>query len=91
MDNKTIVSSLAQRLGREPKDINILIKGFATIIKEKCSNMDAIAIPGFGTFEPQKEDERIVTDLSTGKRMLLPPEITLYFTSSAILRKKLTE
>lgn len=91
MDNKTIISSLAQKLGRESRDINILIKGFATIIKEKCGNMDAIAIPGFGTFEPKKEDERIATDSSTGKRMLLPPEITLHFTSSTILRKKLTE
>ncbi len=91
MDNKTIVSTLSHKLGRDTKDINILIEGLATIIKEQCGNMNAIAIPGFGTFEPIKEDERITTDLSTGKRLLLPPEITLNFSASAILRKKMTE
>lgn len=53
--------------------------------------MDSIAIPGFGTFEPVKEDERIQNDLSTGKRLLLPPEITVQFKSSALLRRKISD
>lgn len=89
MDNKTVVTILSRRLGRETKDINALIEGLAAIIKEKCGNMDAIAIPGFGMFEATKQEEQITTDLSSGKRLLLPPEISLRFTSSAILRKKL--
>lgn len=91
MDNKQILASLSKKLGRETKDITVLIEGLATIIKDKCGNMDSIAIPGFGTFEPQKEEERISMDLSSGKRLLLPPEITLHFSPSTILRKKLTE
>lgn len=91
MDNKTVIATLSQKLGRDPKDISILIEGFATIIKEQCGDMNSVAIPGFGTFEPIKEEERITTDLSTGKRVLLPPEITLSFSASAILRRKMAE
>ncbi len=90
MDNKGIVNALSKKLARDPKDITALIEGLSASFRERCGNMDTIAIPGFGTFEPIKEDERIV-DLSTGKRLLLPPKITLSFQTSAILRKKLNE
>lgn len=88
MDNKTIVSSLSQKLGRDPKEISALIDGLATILKEKCSNLSDIAIPSFGTFVPIKEDEKVITDLSTGKNILLPPQISLNFEPSIVLRKK---
>ncbi len=90
MDNKGIVNALSKKLARDPKDITALIEGLSASFRERCGNMDTIAIPGFGTFEPIKEDERI-EDLSTGKRLLLPPQITLSFQTSAILRKKLNE
>jgi len=88
MDNKTIVSNLSQKLGRDPKEISALIDGLATIIREKCGNLSDIAIPGFGTFAPIKEDEKVITDLSTGKNILLPPQISLNFEPSIVLRKK---
>ena len=91
MDNKGFVAVLSKRTAREPKDIAALIEGLSASFRDRCGNMDTIAIPGFGTFEPIKENERISTDLSTGKRLLLPPQITLSFQLSAILRKKLIE
>lgn len=91
MDNKAVVTALANKLGREPKDINLLIEGLAEIIKEQCGNMNTIAIPGFGAFEPIKEEERISKDLSTGKTLLLPPNISIAFKPSSLLRKHLSE
>ncbi len=91
MDNKNLVSTISKKMSRETKDIISLLEGFSAILKEKCGTLDSIAIPGFGTFEAIKEDEKISTDLSTGKRMLLPPKISLKFTPSAILRKKINE
>ena len=38
--------------------------------------------------KPAKEDEKVSTDLSTGKKILLPPQITLNFEPSIVLRKK---
>lgn len=91
MESKQLVSIVSQKLSRDQKDINALIEALAATLREKCGNMDSVAIPGFGTFVPIKEEEKISTDLSTGKRVLLPPQISLTFQPSVILRKKLLE
>ncbi len=91
MDNKNFIAALSNKLARDPKDIAALIEGLAASFRENCGNMDSIAIPGFGTFEPVKEDERVSVDLSTGKRLLLPPQIVLEFHPSSLLHKKLNE
>lgn len=59
------------------------------IIREAATKMDSVAIPSFGTFTPVKHDEKITTDLSTGRRMFLPPQITFEFNAAAMLRKRL--
>jgi nucleoid DNA-binding protein len=89
MDNKTFTARLSQSLNRETKDITALIEGFSCILRERCSAMDSVAIPSFGTFNPIKVDEQITTDLSTNQRLLLPPQILLKFTASNILNKHL--
>lgn len=91
MDNNAVVNELSKSMGRDAKDIAALLDGITAIMREKLSAMDSIAIPGFGTFEPVKEDERIQNDLSTGKRLLLPPEITVQFKSSALLHRKISD
>jgi DNA-binding protein HU-beta/integration host factor subunit alpha len=90
MDNKTFTSKLSRTLGRDTKDVTALINGLSVILRERCSAMDSVAIPSFGTFTPKKVDEQISTDLSTGQRLLLPPQIVLTFNPSNILKKHLT-
>lgn len=89
MDNKSLVNELAKRIDRSPKEVSSLIEGLISVLKDKCDNMDSIAIPGFGTFESKKKLERIVVNPSTGKKMLIPPKISLVFKPSAILKSKL--
>ncbi len=91
MDNKTLVNQLAKKIGCESRDIQSLIDGLATVIKERCGDLDTIAIPGFGNIEPVKEDEKVVTDPTSGQRLLLPPAITLNFKPSAILRRRIAQ
>ncbi|MCM1518418.1 MAG: HU family DNA-binding protein [Pseudoflavonifractor sp.] len=90
MDNKTVVATLSRKLGRDAKDINSLLEGLGAILKEKCGNMDSVAIPGFGTFEPEKKDEYVMTDGTTGRKTLYPPKIELQFKAGSMLRKRLT-
>lgn len=91
MDNKTLVNQLAKKIGCESRDIQSLIDGLAAVIKERCGDLDTIAIPGFGNIEPVKEDEKVVTDPTSGQRLLLPPAITLNFKPSAILRRRIAQ
>ncbi|MDE6057969.1 MAG: HU family DNA-binding protein, partial [Muribaculaceae bacterium] len=49
---------------------------------------DSVTFPGFGSFEPRKRIERIAFHPSSGKRMLIPPKITMTFRPSSLLKQK---
>ena len=87
MTQDELINLLAEKEGVSPSVTGLMVKTVAECIADNCRRMDAVAIPGFGTFQPQKSDERIVVDKS-GARTLLPPEISLLFRSSVLLRKK---
>lgn len=91
MDNRTLIKQLALRTGRSTKEVENLLEGFISIVKERGADMDSIAIPGFGVFEPKKRLERINVHPATGKRILIPPKISLTFKMSAVLKQKLRE
>ena len=89
MDNKKLVETVAANLGRSPKDVSKLLESFAGILRTRCSDLDSVVVPGFGTFEPMKRNERVMLQPSTGRRMLVPPKITLGFKVSNVLKTKL--
>ena len=89
MDNKKLVSRLSAKLGKSRDDVGKLLEGFTAVVTTATSEMDSIAIPGFGTFEPVKTEECIKTNPSNGKRCLYPPKMEMVFTASNILKKKL--
>ena len=77
MDNKKLVETVASNMGRTTQDINKLIEAFAGVLRTRCGEMDSVIVPGFGTFEPRKRNERVLHHPQTGKRMLVPPKIVL--------------
>ena len=89
MDNKKLVETLANNLGRSTTDVSKLIEALAGILRTRCGEMDSVSIPSFGTFEPKKRNERVMVHPSTGKRMLVPPKIVLGFKVSNVLKTKL--
>lgn len=89
MDNKTFISHLSKKMDCEPKVAQELIAAFADILRGRAADLDTIAIPGFGNFVAMKKQEKIATDPKTGKRMLMPPCITLQFVAGSMLKKSL--
>ncbi len=87
MDNKTFRRVLGERLGRSAKDVDTLIGALAGLLVENSQLMRVLAVPGFGSFVPVKHEEKIITDLSTGKRVLLPPEIALEYVPGSTMRR----
>lgn len=67
MDSKTFNSHLAKALKRTPDETATLIDAFSKLMVETGSELDSIAIPGFGTFATVKTDESIVTDSEIGR------------------------
>lgn len=89
MDAKGLTEELEKRLGRDSHDINLLCKELSAVIGETVSQGISVSIPGFGSFESKKRNERIVIHPSTGKKILLPPKISVIFKSSATLKQKI--
>lgn len=89
MDNRQFNSILMKRLGIEAKECAEISAALTDIMSEEIESGNTIAIPAFGQFSPVKHDEEAVTDLSTGRRLLLPPSITLEFIPGSILTKHL--
>lgn len=89
MDNKTLISIISGKTGRDEHDISLLISKLGDIIAEKVKDGDTVSIPGFGGFESKMRMERVSTHPSSGKKILIPPKISVIFKPSALMKQKL--
>lgn len=89
MNHNELIEKLSVCSGNTPERTEVLLARFVDVLKEYSKEGDAVAIPGFGTFQPEKRNEWISESPDTGERMLNPPSITLRLKSSILLRKKL--
>lgn len=89
MDNKKLIETVAANLGRSKADVGKLVDALAGAMRTRCGELDSVVVPGFGTFEPKKRNERVMIHPSTGKRMLVPPKVVLGFKVSNVLKAKL--
>ncbi|MCM1028274.1 MAG: HU family DNA-binding protein [Pseudoflavonifractor sp.] len=91
MDYRQFISRLAAQTGRDTRSLMTAVEALGTALARGCSEMDTVAIPGFGSFSAVKTDERVEADSTTKKRTLYPPEIKAEFRPSVILRKRMAE
>ncbi len=87
MNNKDFISALSEECGLSANQVSSAVESLISVITQNLKNMDSVAIPGFGKFDAIKEDEKISKDLSTGKRLLLPPVINVVFTPASAFIK----
>ncbi len=91
MQHKELVERLSKSLNRNKSDISKLLEALSNVVKERCSKLDSISVPRFGTLEAINHKESIETDSETGKRMLIPPRVEVHYTASNVLKKKLNQ
>lgn len=89
MDSKTFTDNISRDTGIAPGKVESLLKGMGEILTEMSEELSLVSLPRFGTFQAIKEDERVDVDLSTGRRILLPPFIHLEFNASGALRNSI--
>lgn len=85
--SKNIVNELSDRIGRDKKSTQALLEAIRSALIQAGGELKSVAIPGFGTFAPRKRMEQVSRDLSTGRTVLLPPEVVLEFSPASKLRK----
>lgn len=88
MDTKTFTDYLSRNLNIDRQETLALTEALGKVFASRAANLDSVAIPGFGSFEPRMRKERVNVHPSTGKRMLLPPKVVLTFRPSALLKDK---
>lgn len=86
---ENILKTISSQLDLSGEKVALLNNAFVAELESAASNLDTVAIPGFGTFEGEKTPERVSADGNGGGRILMPPRIDLKFKSSVVLRKKL--
>ena len=79
MNTNSISSNIASALSMEQELADTLAVSLVNIIREQIQGGNSVAVPGFGQFDVVNKPEQIVTDLSTGKRLMLPPVIEIVF------------
>ena len=87
MDNKTFTSTLAKEADLTSADVRALLDALSSALLNFTQQETSVAIPGFGTFAPERHPEHI--DEKDGHKTLYPPQISFTFTPSIVLRKKL--
>lgn len=88
MDSKTLFPLIASRTGRDVADVEKLTSALGDVIAEAVRDGDSVAVPSFGSFEHKKRMERVAMHPSTGKKILVPPKISIVFKPSALLKQK---
>lgn len=88
MEHRTFIESLSQKVGAGKEETTEMVEALCDVLTEAVLNADTVTFPGFGSFEPRKRMERIAMQPSTGKRMLIPPKITVSFRPSTLLKQK---
>lgn len=88
MDYKSFLETLCQRVNAGKEETSEMMASLCQVITDAALEGDSVTFPGFGSFEPRKRIERIALHPSTGKRMLIPPKITLTFRPSTLLKQK---
>ncbi len=88
MDTKTLLNTLAEKTGRNVEDVALSVKSLGAIMADAVKQGDTVAVPGFGSFEPKMRMERVANHPSSGKKILVPPKLSMVFKPSAILKQK---
>lgn len=91
MNNKGFIAALSEKMNLNQKETqtlaNKLVDGMVNFMDEG----NDVVVSGFGSFEVKKKNERVITNPSTGKRMLVPPKLTVNFKLSKSLKDKTKE
>lgn len=76
-------------MGLTPKELDAFTNALVEALVSFSADPSSVAIPGFGTFAPVKAPEHITID-SSGRNMLMPPQVAMTFIPSVVLRKRLS-
>lgn len=91
MDNKTFIETLGKRINAGKDEASEMVSSLCKVLADAALEGDSVTFPGFGSFEPRKRMERVAVHPGSGKKMLIPPKISLTFRPSTLLKQKVRD
>jgi len=88
MNNKDFIAALSNKMGMDSKETQIMTNKMVDCLASVLEENSEVAVSGFGSFEVKKKNERVIIHPSTGKKMLVPPKLTVNFKLSKTLKVK---
>ena len=88
MTNKELVAQLSEQLGWTQTKVSEVLAQTVELMSTQLVNNSIISIHNFGVFQTRKKSERISVNSQTQQRFLVPPKISVHFSSSSILKDK---
>lgn len=79
MNNKEFILELSKRVGYTQDDTQKVVNTVIEAMSDSLQEGNSISISGFGCFEVKKRLERVISNPSTGQRMLVPPKLVINF------------
>jgi nucleoid DNA-binding protein len=89
MNNKEFIAALSQKTGYKIEDTQNMVRTIVYDIVDKLTEGDAITLSGLGSFDVKKRMERVITNPSTGQKMLVPPKLVVNFKPVSSLKERI--
>lgn len=89
MNNKEFINSISQHESLSARDTQMLVNHLVAELTAQFENGGQLTVQNFGVFEVKKKLERVVTNPSSGQRMLVPPKLVLGFKASPTLKSRM--
>ena len=89
MNNKEFINAISQHESLSARDTQMLVNHLVAELTAQFENGGQLTVQNFGVFEVKKKLERVVTNPSSGQRMLVPPKLVLNFKPNANWKERI--
>jgi len=91
MNSAELITVLSKKLHLPKTEVSRLMANTAEVITAELVGNKVVSLHNLGNLEVKKKNERISVNPVNGKKMLIPPKLTVKFNTSSSLKKKLKE
>lgn len=84
-----MIDLISARASLSKDESGKLLTEFSKIVSDSLMEGDSICIPSVGVFETKLRAERYAIHPSSGKKLLVPPKLSVVFKPSNILKQKI--
>ncbi|GHV26855.1 DNA-binding protein [Bacteroidia bacterium] len=88
MNQKQLTTELSKKMTLTQAEVNQRLDGLVSVLTAELTEGNTISFPNFGVWEIKKRDEQVKINPASGKKMLIPPKLSIKFKPAGPLKEK---